>query len=150
MTRPTPETDPTCIFCRIVAGEIPARQVYADQHAVAFLDLAPWHRGHTLVVPRRHVPDLVGGEPGALAEVAPAVEVVARRLVDRLGADGVNLLSSTGEAAGQTVFHLHVHVVPRYADRPGLAALASPDPDAAAAGGDGGLDAVHAALGDPT
>ena len=60
-----------CIFCRIVAGELPSRQVYADEHAIAFLDINAWHRGHTLVIPRRHVDDLVTGDP-SLPEIAPA------------------------------------------------------------------------------
>lgn len=119
------DTDPDCLFCRIVAGDIPSRQVYADEHAVAFLDVGPWQRGHTLVVPRRHVPDLLTGEP-ALAELAPALDAVSRRLVDRLGADGLNLVSSAKPAAGQEVFHLHVHLVPRYAAAPGLRALFQP------------------------
>ncbi len=129
-----------CIFCKIVRGEIPSRQVYADDHAYAFLDVSPWHRGHCLVVPRRHVPDLVTADP-ALTEIAPAIETVARLLVERLDADGVNLLSSSGAAAGQEVFHLHVHVVPRYADEPGLARLVDPAP-----GSDSELDAVHRQL----
>ena len=130
MTEPTAtaaaETEPSCLFCRIVAGEVPSRQIYADEHAVAFLDIGPWHRGHSLVVPRRHVPDLVTGAP-ALPEIAPAIDAVARLLVRTLAADGVNLLSSTGAVAGQEVFHLHVHVVPRYADQPGLGMLVNPD-----------------------
>jgi histidine triad (HIT) family protein len=121
----SPSHDPTCLFCRIVAGEIPARQIYADESAVAFLDIGPWHRGHTLVVPRRHVPDLLTGAP-ALAEIAPALDTVSRLLVDRLGADGLNLLSSARAAAGQEVFHLHVHLVPRYADSAGLRPLVNP------------------------
>jgi histidine triad (HIT) family protein len=111
-----------CLFCGIVEGRIPSRRVYEDEHAVAFLDITPWHRGHSLVVPRRHVADLLTGEP-ALAEIAPAVDTVSRLLVDRLGADGLNLLSSAGSVAGQEVFHLHVHLIPRYADRPGLVGL---------------------------
>jgi histidine triad (HIT) family protein len=114
--------DPSCLFCRIISGEMPSRLVYSDDHAYAFLDIEPWQRGHTLVVPRRHVVDLAAGEP-ALAEIAPAIDVVARLLIDRLAADGLNLVSSSGAAAGQEVFHLHVHLVPRYADRPGLANL---------------------------
>ena len=106
-----------CIFCKIISGNIPSRQVYSDDNAYAFLDVRPWHRGHALVVPRRHVPDLTADDP-ALTEIAPAIEAVARLLVQRLGADGVNLISSSGAAAGQEVFHLHVHVVPRYADDP--------------------------------
>ena len=132
-----------CIFCKIVAGDIPSRQVYADDHAYAFLDLAPWHPGHSLVVPRRHVPDLIAAEP-ALTEIAPAVEAVARLLVERLAADGVNLVSSSGAAAGQEVFHLHVHVVPRYADEPGLRQLVNPAPTP-----DSELDAVHRRITDP-
>lgn len=111
-----------CLFCRIVAGELPSRQVYADEHAVAFLDIAPWHRGHTLVIPRRHVPDLLS-DPTALTEIAPAIVATGSLLVDRLGADGLNALTSNGAVAGQEVFHLHVHLVPRYADDPGIGRL---------------------------
>ena len=92
---------------------------------MAFLDIGAWHRGHALVVPRRHVPDIVTGT-NALPEIAPAVDAVARLLMQRLAADGINLLSSAGEAAGQEVFHLHVHVVPRYANEPGLGRLVNP------------------------
>jgi histidine triad (HIT) family protein len=133
-----PGTDPSCLFCRIVAGEVPSRRIYADEHAVAFLDIGPWHRGHSLVVPRQHVPDLVTGEP-AFAEIAPAIDAVARLLMRTLAADGVNVLSSAGAVAGQEVFHLHVHVVPRYADEPGLAMLVNPDTVP-----DGELDSVYA------
>jgi histidine triad (HIT) family protein len=104
---------------------------------VAFLDIGAWHRGHALVVPRRHVPDMITA-PGAFTEISPAIDAVARLLMDRLAADGINLLSSTGEAAGQEVFHLHVHLVPRYADEPGLGRLVN-----AGAVADGELDAVY-------
>jgi histidine triad (HIT) family protein len=114
--------DPNCLFCKIVSGELPSRRIYEDDRAVAFLDIGAWHRGHALVVPKRHVPDMMTG-PGTLPEIAPAIDAVARLLMDRLGADGLNLLSSTGQVAGQEVFHLHVHVVPRYADEPGLGRL---------------------------
>lgn len=133
-------TDADCIFCRIVAGDIPSRQVYADETAIAFLDVSPWQRGHTLVVPREHVRDLLT-DPPQLAIIGPAVDATARLLVDKLGADGLNLLSSARAVAGQEVFHLHVHLVPRYADRPGLANLIGPDR------GDGSdLDAVLAEI----
>lgn len=114
--------DPNCIFCKIISGELTSRQIYEDDRAVAFLDIGAWHRGHALVVPKRHVPDLITGS-ATLSEIAPAIDAVARLLMDRLAADGINVLSSTGEAAGQEVFHLHVHVVPRYADDPGLRRL---------------------------
>ena len=126
-----------CLFCKIVTGDIPSRRIYSDDHAYAFLDVAPWHRGHALVVPRRHVPDLMAADP-ALTEIAPAVETVARLLVERLDADGVNLVSSSGKVAGQEVFHLHVHVVPRYADEPGLRLLVN-----SALTSDSELDSVH-------
>lgn len=118
-------TDPDCLFCKIIAGDIPSRQVYADEHAIAFLDIGPWHRGHSLVIPRAHVADLVSGAP-TLASIAPAIEATARLLVDRLDADGLNLLSSADAVAGQEVFHLHVHLIPRYAAAPGLRHLIGP------------------------
>lgn len=119
---PEPASPDDCIFCRIVAGELPSRQVYGDEHAIAFLDINAWHRGHTLVIPRRHVVDLVAGDP-SLPEIAPAIDAVARMLHRRLAPDGMNILSSAGRVAGQTVFHAHVHVIPRYADEPGLSHL---------------------------
>ena len=122
-----------CLFCSIVAGDVPSRKVHEDDQAYAFLDIEPWHKGHTLVVPKRHVYDLTG-DPQVLAEIAPAVSHVARLLVDRLDADGINMLSSAGPVAGQEVYHLHVHLVPRYGSDPGLAALfrkgVADDPDA--------------------
>lgn len=111
-----------CPFCKIVAGDIPAKQIYADDHAIAFLDIAPWHVGHTLVIPRRHVADLFE-QPEALTEIAPAIAATSRLLVDRLAADGLNLFNSNGVAAGQEVFHLHVHLVPRFAHRTGVREL---------------------------
>ena len=129
-----------CLFCAIIAGDVPARQIHADEHAVAFLDIAPWHRGHTLVVPRQHVADVL--EPStALIDIAPAIETVSRLLVDRLGAEGLNLLVNNRAVAGQEVFHLHVHVVPRFGEHPGMRGLFAPDP---AAGGE--LDALRALL----
>lgn len=113
-----------CLFCKIVAGQIPARKVYEDDTTFAFLDIAPWGTGHTLVIPKRHVESALT-EPGALADVAPSVGVVAKKLVDALGADGVNILSNAGAASGQEVFHLHVHIIPRYAANPGIKNLRS-------------------------
>lgn len=135
------EQEQDCVFCRIVAGDLPSRQVHADDTAVAFLDLAPFHRGHTLVVPRAHVVDLLEC-PGTLAALGPAVDATAAVLMDRLGADGINLFSSARAVAGQEVFHLHLHLVPRYADRPGIRALLDRDADDSAEA----LDAVHRQL----
>lgn len=116
-----------CLFCAIVAGEIPAKQVYADDTAIAFLDINPWHRGHTLVVPRRHVRDALA-EPETLSLIGPAIQATGRLLVDRLEADGLNLLVNSGAVAGQEVFHLHVHLIPRYAANPGMRGLTERDP----------------------
>jgi histidine triad (HIT) family protein len=111
-------SDPGCLFCKIVAGEIPATVVREDERTIAFMDINPATRGHVLVVPRTHAPDLWAVDPADLAACAAAAQDLARRARDRLGAEGVNLLNSCGEAAWQTVLHFHVHVIPRYADDP--------------------------------
>lgn len=110
--------DPDCIFCKILAGEIPARIVDEDEHTIAFMDIAPATRGHALVIPRAHARDLLELPAEDLASVAIASQRLAARMRERLGADGVNLLNSCGAAAWQTVFHFHVHVIPRYSDDP--------------------------------
>jgi histidine triad (HIT) family protein len=110
--------DPNCIFCKIVAGELPATVVDEDERTISFMDIAPATRGHALVVPREHSPDLLSIEADDLAAVGLAAQRLARRAKDRLGADGVNLLNSCGAVAFQTVFHFHVHVIPRYEGDP--------------------------------
>ena len=111
-------SDQDCIFCRIIAGEIPAQIIDEDERTVAFMDINPATRGHVLVVPRKHVRDLLEIEAAELEAVAVAAQRVAARMPDRLGADGVNLLNSCGRVAWQTVFHFHVHVIPRYEGDP--------------------------------
>jgi histidine triad (HIT) family protein len=107
--------DPSCIFCAIAAGTAPSYLTYEDDAAVAFLDLAPLRQGHTLVIPRRHVPDVMSdGGAQALSDVGPAIHHVSRRLMEVFNADGINLLQANRAAAGQVVFHLHVHLVPRH------------------------------------
>lgn len=110
--------DPDCLFCKIVAGEIPATVVASDERTVTFMDINPATRGHALVVPRTHAKDLLEIEPDELAAVAEAAQAQAKAVKERLGADGVNLLNSCGAPAWQTVFHFHLHVIPRYADDP--------------------------------
>jgi histidine triad (HIT) family protein len=107
-----------CIFCKIVAGEIPALVLEQDEHTLTFMDIAPATRGHALVIPKRHATDLWEIEPAELSAVAEAAQRQSLRVRDRLGADGVNLLNSCGPAAWQTVFHFHMHVIPRYAGDP--------------------------------
>jgi histidine triad (HIT) family protein len=106
--------DPDCIFCKIVAGELPASVVDEDERTLAFMDIAPATRGHALVIPRAHSTDLLSIGREDLGAVALAAQRLAGRMKERLGADGVNLLNSCGLAAWQTVFHFHVHVIPRY------------------------------------
>jgi histidine triad (HIT) family protein len=98
-------SDPDCIFCKIIAGELPAQIVDQDERTIAFMDISPATRGHTLVVPRRHARDLLEIEPEDLEATILAAQRLARTVRDRLGADGVNLLNSCGSAAWQTVFH---------------------------------------------
>ena len=107
-----------CIFCKIVAGELPAEKVDEDERTLAFMDLNPWTRGHLLVIPKQHAADL--GEIGDddLAACAAMAKRLALRQRERIGADGVNLINSYGAAAWQSVFHFHVHVIPRYDDDP--------------------------------
>ena len=113
-----PDRDPDCIFCKILAGELPGTIVAEDERTVSFMDINPATRGHALVVPRSHTPDL-GTIPDAdLAAVAAAAKRLAARAKERLGADGVNLMNSWGADAWQTVFHFHVHVIPRYSGDP--------------------------------
>jgi histidine triad (HIT) family protein len=110
--------NPDCIFCKIIAGELPARIIDEDERTIAFMDIAPATRGHALVIPRAHATDLLSVEPEDLQAVALAAQRLAGRMKERLGADGVNLLNSCGASAWQTVFHFHVHVIPRYEDDP--------------------------------
>jgi histidine triad (HIT) family protein len=110
--------DPDCLFCRIISGELPSTRVDEDERTVAFMDINPATRGHVLVVPREHAADLLEIPDEDLAAVAAMGRRIAQRQKDRLGADGVNLLNSCGKAAWQTVFHFHLHVIPRYATDP--------------------------------
>ena len=106
------------MFCAIAAGEAPATIVAEDERTVAFMDIAPATDGHLLVIPRTHYEDVLVIDDADLDATMHAARAMARRVKDRLGADGVNLLNSCGRAAWQTVFHFHVHVIPRYAGDP--------------------------------
>ncbi len=107
-----------CIFCKIVAGQLPATIVRSDERTIAFMDISPATRGHCLVIPRAHAADLTEVPPEDLAACSLAAQDLARRALDGLEADGVNLINSCRPAAWQTVFHFHLHVIPRYAGDP--------------------------------
>ena len=104
-----------CVFCAIAAGEIPCFKVYEDDLVLAYLDINPFAEGHTLVIPKAHTTGLLDTSPETLREMIVRVQKVAARLKDALPCDGFNILQNNGEAAGQSVFHLHFHIVPRYA-----------------------------------
>lgn len=128
-----------CIFCAIAAGEAPATIVDEDADTVAFMDINPWQRGHALVVPRRHYENLLEIGREDLSKTFAAARRLAARMKERLGADGVVLWNSCGEAAGQVVMHFHVHVIPTEGETPPL-----PHPEALANGAD--IAAAAAAL----
>jgi histidine triad (HIT) family protein len=110
--------DDDCLFCKIVAGEIPSQRVDEDERTVAFMDINPATRGHALVVPRNHARNVLEIDPDDLAATVLGAQRLAKRINERLAPEGINLLNSCGLAAWQTIFHLHVHVIPRYADDP--------------------------------
>jgi histidine triad (HIT) family protein len=107
-----------CLFCKIAAGELPSEIVQEDEHTLAFMDINPWTRGHALVIPRRHSPSLYEVDDEDLGRASSAAKRLALTMRDRLGCDGVNLLNCCQPAAWQTVFHTHIHVIPRYDDDP--------------------------------
>src|SRR2546426_9405048 len=103
-----------CLFCGIVAGDVPAQIVDSDEHTVAFMDINPATRGHALVVPRAHSADLMDVSDEDLERTMLAARRLARKLEAALAPDGFNVLNACRPAAWQTVFHFHVHVIPRY------------------------------------
>jgi histidine triad (HIT) family protein len=110
--------DPDCLFCGIVAGSIPSETIDSDERTVAFMDINPATPGHALVVPREHSADVLEiGEENLTATIL-AAQRLSKRMKDVLEADGINLINACGAAAWQTVFHFHIHVVPRYEDDP--------------------------------
>ena len=110
--------DDDCIFCKIVAGEIPAQKIDENDQVLAFMDINPWTRGHARVIPKEHAKNLWEAPKEALDATIEMAQQEAIRARDNLGCDGVNLLNACEPAAWQTVFHFHVHVIPRYEDDP--------------------------------
>jgi histidine triad (HIT) family protein len=103
-----------CLFCKIIAGDVPSRKVYDDDHVYAFLDIFPASRGHTLVIPKEHVVDILDSHGDIYAQVAQGAHHVAGLLKEKLNCDGITVLQANREAGWQTVFHLHMHVIPRW------------------------------------
>lgn len=111
-------TDPECVFCKIIAGQIPAYTIYEDEHALAFLDIAPFEKGHVLVVSKLHAVYFTDLPTTSLFGLSQAVQRVAARLLEKLPCDGFNLVQNNGACATQVVPHVHMHVVPRWNGKP--------------------------------
>lgn len=106
-----------CIFCKIAQGEIPSKKIYEDENVLAFLDINPTSYGHTLVIPKKHAASFLEADEKTLENVFAVAQKIARHLEKELKCDGINVLSNIHEAAGQSVEHFHVHLIPRYADQ---------------------------------
>jgi histidine triad (HIT) family protein len=120
-------TDPDCIFCKIVAGEIPSHKIDEDDKTLSFMDINPWTKGHSLVIPKEHSRNIYDADPDDLSAIHIAAQRLAQRMRERLDCEGINVVQSSEPAAMQTVFHTHVHVIPRYSDD-GLKLPAHPQP----------------------
>jgi len=105
--------DPECVFCKIVAGQIPSFKLYEDNETLAFLDINPVHDGHSLVISKSHYPDVFAIEPEAFAAVARSTVKVARAVNSAMAPDGLNLVQANGPGAAQSVPHFHIHILPR-------------------------------------
>lgn len=109
-----------CIFCQIVSGQIPSSKVYEDEEVLAFLDITQVTTGHTLVIPKKHYRNMLEMDAEAASSLFARVPKIAKQLQEKLGAAGVNIINNNEEAAGQTVFHTHVHLLPRFDESDGL------------------------------
>ena len=119
-----------CIFCKIIAGEIPSSKVYEDEKVLAFLDISQVTPGHTLVVPKEHFRNVLDMDADSTSQLFARVPDIARKVMKATGAAGMNIINNNEEIAGQTVFHTHVHLVPRYSDADDLKiTFAAHEPD---------------------
>ena len=109
-----------CIFCKIINKQIPSSVVYEDDDVIAFLDISQATKGHTLVLPKKHYSNLLEIEEELLAKIIKVAKTIASSMVESLGAKGFNLVNNCNEVAGQTCFHFHIHIIPRYNDLDGF------------------------------
>lgn len=105
-----------CIFCKIVSKDIPGKIVYENEQVLAFLDINPVARGHTLIIPKKHATDIFDLDEESAGEILKAAKKISTAIMQSLGASGVNLLNANRKEAGQTVFHYHMHIIPRYSE----------------------------------
>jgi histidine triad (HIT) family protein len=108
--------DPNCVFCKIITGAIPSFKIYEDAKTLAFLDINPINPGHTLVIPKGHAPNLIASDDADLGAVMASVRRVAAAIERALKPYGINLLQANGPGANQSVFHFHMHIIPRVKD----------------------------------
>ena len=112
-----------CIFCKIINGEIPSTKVFENEHVLAFLDISQVTKGHTLVIPKVHKENLFELTPEIAKELFSVVPEIARAIKQEFNPIGLNSLNNNGEAAGQSVFHFHMHLIPRYGEGDGFGAV---------------------------
>ena len=105
-----------CVFCKIINNEIPSYKIYEDDLVLAFLDINPAAKGHTLIIPKKHAPDIFEIEEKYLERIISVAQKISNKMKDNFNADGVNLYHASGSAAEQSVFHFHLHVIPRRKD----------------------------------
>jgi histidine triad (HIT) family protein len=103
-----------CVFCKIVEGKLPSRKVYENRHILAFLTIEPISRGHLLIIPKKHFENIYDISESDLKEIIVSAKKIAKFLKTSLGATGINILHASGKDAQQSVFHFHIHIVPRY------------------------------------
>lgn len=106
--------DNNCVFCKIVEGELPSCKVYEDNNTLAFMDIGPIIKGHTLVIPKQHYNDVIATPPSVLQQIIVSAQKIAQAQMAALKADGINIVQANGKAAGQVVPHIHFHVIPRF------------------------------------
>jgi histidine triad (HIT) family protein len=103
-----------CIFCRIIAGQIPSATIYEDEDFKVILDISPAAKGHAIILPKRHSDNLFELDDKSAAKALTVAKKVATAIKEEFHCDGINMLQNNGEAAGQSVFHFHIHLIPRY------------------------------------
>lgn len=105
-----------CLFCKVINGDLPSYKIYEDEHTFAFLDIHPINRGHTLIVPKAHHANIFETPVDVFEHVMRTVHMLAPKIKQSVGAEGINIGINNGKAAGQIVYHLHVHIIPRWSD----------------------------------
>jgi len=109
-----------CIFCKIINKEIPSKIIYEDAICLAFLDISPATKGHTLVIPKKHYQNFLDIDSDTLQHITTITQKLAKKIVRNVDAKGCNILTNTGLEAGQTVFHFHIHIIPRFDEKDGV------------------------------